>query len=242
MDFIANIFKLVVENKRFPSYQAERRIDIFINFFLDKILEAHYPGSKVTFIAPEFPLKKPENYQSTNVDYLCLRQEGSFRELIFVELKTDPESFSPKQYEIYKSFTSWDQCVEGLNQIIAKGKMGFNDRLKYFRLVQVLLNNELVQTKSGHSEIILTGQFGRRAEKSQFSRSFFGFMKDLEYPKLETRILYLAPGELIDNPKWNGSTDELLAFEEISKTNFKDYYSNDWDLIKSTLLTNTEET
>jgi hypothetical protein len=39
MVFTKEIFKLLGENKKLPAYQAERRIDIFINIFLEDILK-----------------------------------------------------------------------------------------------------------------------------------------------------------------------------------------------------------
>ena len=38
MNFLEEIFKLLIENKTMPYYQAERRVDIFINLFLAEIL------------------------------------------------------------------------------------------------------------------------------------------------------------------------------------------------------------
>jgi hypothetical protein len=68
--FLENLFKLLTTNKEFPNYQAERRIDIFINYFLAEML-TNYMGKKVEFVCPEFPLKKADNNQSTKLDYLC---------------------------------------------------------------------------------------------------------------------------------------------------------------------------
>ena len=67
---LEGIFKLIIENKTLPNYQAERRIDIFINYFISRIISS-YLGNKTEFICPEFPLKKQKNNQSTKIDYLC---------------------------------------------------------------------------------------------------------------------------------------------------------------------------
>ena len=48
------ILSLLKENQKFPNYQAERRVDIFINYFLERIL-TKFLGEKVKFICPEFP-------------------------------------------------------------------------------------------------------------------------------------------------------------------------------------------
>ena len=69
-DFLEPLFNLLVANKEFPNYQAERRIDIFINYFVERILSS-YLEKETIFVCPEFPLKKANTNQSTKLDYLC---------------------------------------------------------------------------------------------------------------------------------------------------------------------------
>ena len=52
---LEGIFELLLKNKKFPNYQAERRIDIFINYFIERIL-SKYLEKDVKFICPEFPI------------------------------------------------------------------------------------------------------------------------------------------------------------------------------------------
>lgn len=97
--FFDEILNLLRDNKQFPNYAAERRIDIFINLFLEKILSAYYE-KKVIFIVPEFPLKKNEtSNQTSKLDYLCAFEET--KQPIFVELKTDVISFNSNQARFY---------------------------------------------------------------------------------------------------------------------------------------------
>lgn len=111
-EIIQKIFDLIKENKKFPNYHAERRIDIFINYFLERILSV-YLKTPTEFICPEFPIKKENNNQSTKLDYLCKSGE----EIIFVELKTDEGSFSESQAEIYLN-CDWSTCLINLDKII----------------------------------------------------------------------------------------------------------------------------
>jgi len=96
------VFKAMIDllrdNKRFPYYAAERRIDIFINIFLEQILTTYY-DEKVNFIAPEFPLKHEPNNQANKLDYLCAFDDT--KQPIFVELKTDTISYRNTQASIY---------------------------------------------------------------------------------------------------------------------------------------------
>lgn len=126
-DVLNKILGLLLENKKFPNYHAERRIDIFINYFLTRIL-SQYLDRPVEFICPEFPIKKEKNNQSTKLDYLC----KSGTEMIFVELKTDKSSFSEEQSEIYLK-CDWNDCVKNLKQIIKAVKIK-DHKLKYVEL------------------------------------------------------------------------------------------------------------
>lgn len=102
---LEGIFKLIINNKALPNYHAERRIDIFINYFIERILSS-YLGKETIFICPEFPLKKADTNQSTKLDYLCKTEN----EIIFVELKTDAFSLKTVQANIYLE-CKWDQCL-----------------------------------------------------------------------------------------------------------------------------------
>ena len=64
--FFEEVLNLLKENKKFPNYAAERRIDIFINLFIEKILTAHFK-QEVVFVAPEFPLKKYPKDKTNNL-------------------------------------------------------------------------------------------------------------------------------------------------------------------------------
>jgi len=146
MTFLIDLLNLLAENKKFPAYQAERRIDIFINFFLVDILK-HEIGKRqkdfqVAFIAPEFPLKKQGNNQSTNVDYLCVLEDKlGNKKILFVELKTDSSSFDEDQLKTYIKFRdekTWRNCIEELRDIFLSKGMPFEKRKKYYNLVKVI--------------------------------------------------------------------------------------------------------
>jgi len=93
-------FQLMIErlnyNRKFPKYQFERSLDAFLSLFIEDYLGEIYQ-SEVIYVAAEFPLKKQESHQSTNVDYLLLRG-GLSPSWIFAELKTDKNSLRDKQF------------------------------------------------------------------------------------------------------------------------------------------------
>lgn len=100
--FIEDLFSQLIANKDFPKYQFERRIDAIIAVFLPEIIKKHL-GWDVEIISPEFPIKKSDNNQSTNVDYLLFRHGNNDLDdaWIFFELKTDCGSMRSEQWEIY---------------------------------------------------------------------------------------------------------------------------------------------
>jgi len=62
-------------------------------------------------ICQEFPLKKAENNQSTNIDWLMYNTQR--KQLLFVELKTSDTSINSSQNEIYQSVTNDIQNKSG---------------------------------------------------------------------------------------------------------------------------------
>lgn len=86
--------------RHLPSYQLERRADIFISLYLSEVLELEL-GRRPKHIIPEFPvwvsIKDPEakSNRSVKLDYLAVMQDPAG--LVLVELKTDPASINEEQ-------------------------------------------------------------------------------------------------------------------------------------------------
>ncbi len=119
---IEEVVNLLRVNKEYPSYQAERRVDIFINHFLKRILYEYDKNIKdLADPIPEFPLfKKPDpdskrKFDSTKLDYLCYNKE----EILFVELKTDGSSLKTTQAEIYFEHIKWEKCFKDFTNLVA---------------------------------------------------------------------------------------------------------------------------
>lgn len=138
---LEGIFNLIIENKTLPNYQAERRIDIFINYFISRIISS-YLGNKTEFICPEFPLKKQKNNQSTKIDYLC----KSENEIIFVELKTDTSSLKASQANMYLE-CNWNQCLYNF-KIITNSVTNKIHKKKYKTLTSVIDRLEFSSDKT----------------------------------------------------------------------------------------------
>ncbi|MEI7835312.1 MAG: hypothetical protein WCK05_02760 [Planctomycetota bacterium] len=132
--FLIQYFTTLVAHKKLPKYQFERRVDAIISMFLPGILK-QLRGWQVELVVPEFPLKKPENNQSTNADHLLFRQANgpeSQEAWILFELKTDSASVRDDQLGTYLSALD-----RGMPQLLADVETiaaASNARAKYAEL------------------------------------------------------------------------------------------------------------
>lgn len=189
---------LLRDNKRFPYYAAERRVDLFINMFLEQILTAFY-NEKVNFVVPEFPLKLGSNNQAYKLDYLCAFDNT--KQPIFIELKTDTISYRSTQASFYiEQSESWPACVKGLRDIICNGRMRFSYREKYFQLMKRLISNGLVDCADEWAEesikrldVLLTN-LNTPKDKGEFSRDLIKMSRQIHARwNGESKLLYLVP-------------------------------------------------
>lgn len=90
MTEVGQVLELLDRWRHFPSYQLERRADVFFALYLPGIVE-HATGVEVDpLVIPEFPIKREDNNQSTKVDYFVLSRDR--RAAFLVEFKTEMES------------------------------------------------------------------------------------------------------------------------------------------------------
>ena len=102
-EFVHDFFATIAANKALPKYQFERRVDAVMALFLPELLEVTR-GWKVDVVAPELPIKKPDNHQTTNADYALFRHASGEvpAAWILLELKTDAASVRAEQLAIYQ--------------------------------------------------------------------------------------------------------------------------------------------
>ncbi|MEA2019240.1 MAG: hypothetical protein U9N59_12400 [Campylobacterota bacterium] len=106
MIFVEKLIDTIIKGKDIPKVQVERYIspilEIFIAEALTKVLDEN-----IELIAPEFPIKKQKNYQSTNIDFLLMSKDN----LILVELKTDTSSSNDSQMKLYEKLIKDDNSI-----------------------------------------------------------------------------------------------------------------------------------
>ena len=152
---IERVFELLDRWRHLPTYQLERRADIFFALFLPEVLEKHFGTGNLCLI-PEFPIKKSiiqayaddDTKQSINVDYLAVSDD--LTRAFLIELKTDMMSIKEKQVKDlkYASGKGMAEIVGGLKSI-AKSDSVTGSRVvrgKYFFLLKELKRLGLIRT------------------------------------------------------------------------------------------------
>ncbi len=148
-DFIG-LVDLLEDNKKFPYYAAERRIDLFISYYIEHILTDYF-NENVSFVAPEFPIKHKMSNQANKADLLC--NFTCSKQPIIVEIKTDKESFKSTQLDKYLNSTkNWAHVIEGLPKIVERSKSDY--RVKYFYLVQKLVKEGVAEYSTDNQLLV----------------------------------------------------------------------------------------
>lgn len=141
---IERVFGLLDRWRHFPTYQLERRADVFFALFLPEVLGKRF-GIKINpLLVPEFPIKQPHGFRSNRVDYFAYSSKGAHSFLI--ELKTDMSSVrSSKGKEQLKRLkeTAQKDLKELVRDIIAISERSA-DKQKYVHLLRCLQELGLV--------------------------------------------------------------------------------------------------
>ncbi|HCN83623.1 MAG TPA: hypothetical protein DIT07_08385 [Sphingobacteriaceae bacterium] len=142
MNFTEKIFTLLSENLKLPYYQAERRIDIFINVFLEDIVRKYSPFKDAIYLLSEFPLKKTEvSDHAAHIDYLMF--SPSKQTVLLVELKTDERSVNVNQLKFYESEPRFCEWYTKFEKIKMKGFDSKKNIVK--KLLKERLGDDLTQ-------------------------------------------------------------------------------------------------
>ena len=147
MNQIDALFDRMDAWRHFPSYQLERRADLFFSLYLPEVLGAKLGFSITRKLVPEFPVRKGTIYpgkptdSSFNIDYVALSADGSTA--ILVELKTEGLSRREEQdkYLLAARDLGLPVLLAGLLDIFRATKA----KQKYFCLLEHLANMGLLR-------------------------------------------------------------------------------------------------
>ena len=118
------VVERLVQLRSIPKYQFERAVEPLLSLFIKEALQQRF-NETMDFVVAEFPLKKNNNNQSTNADFLFRSRNGDW---ILVEIKTERTSVRPEQIEVYDSRVGvrfrklWDDLMDIVNATSKKSK------------------------------------------------------------------------------------------------------------------------
>ena len=187
INFINQLFDRLDQWKEFPTYQLERRADIFFAMFLPLILkeELDFVTDK---ILPEFPVRygdvhpeREELNKSYRIDYVAV--DKNQKKVLLIELKTDVNSLRESQHNYLEVARNLN--VSGLTA-------GFNRIMKASGKIQKYKN-----------------YFKELVDLEWFEKSKYGHKVTTQEYAIE--VLYIVP----DAGKLEGK--KCISFEKIIK-------------------------
>lgn len=164
MNFLDTFFDHMDTWRHLPSYQLERRADLFFSLYLTEVLQAKLGFPIAKQLIPEFPIRKGtidekrpkfEHNQSFKVDYLAF--SANFDTAILIELKTDDSSrrFDQDQYLIQAQEKPFAELLAGVVQLF----QATSAKPKYLALLKLLETIKQIQLpKQQLSQITITTQ------------------------------------------------------------------------------------
>lgn len=136
---IVTIFDRMDDWRHLPSYQLERRADLFFALYLPEVLKGKLGFPFMPVLIPEFPvrigtIKKNESNQSCKIDYIAFSKDAD--RVVFVELKTEGKSRRSVQDKYLQDAQSFGfrKLLEALLDIFR----ATNAKRKYFYLLEYL--------------------------------------------------------------------------------------------------------
>jgi len=189
MEYTNELFDLLDKWRHFPSYQMERRADIFFAIFLPQVIESKF-NSKVQTVIPEFPIRigtiepdRPIN-ESYKADYFVLTEKPKHSFLI--ELKTDDSSRRQEQDD-YLTAAQEVKLRALINGVITIYQ-GTKSTHKYNALIDELAlsgliertASEIVNLVSGETEIEVLYIQPNTDPEDSYSISFSAFAEIIE--------------------------------------------------------------
>lgn len=199
MNQIESLFDRMDDWRHLPSYQLERRADLFFSLYLAEAIEAKLGFPVNEQVVPEFPvwigLIKPgsASNQSVKIDYFVLSRSGN--DAILVELKTDEKSRRDEQDEYLRA--AQDAGLLALVHGVVELFRATDDKRKYSHLLEYLENLGLVELPAQLKAIMSRPRLQGVTKASQ--------QITVTAKASEIRILYLQP---------TGSGPDILSFED----------------------------
>jgi hypothetical protein len=213
MSEIDIIFGRMDRWRHLPTYQLERRADLFFALYIPEVLEDKLGFAIRSELIPEFPARIGTNFggisnRSNNIDYLALSEDK--KKAVFVELKTDDSSRNAKQDRYYATSreAGLKRLLEGILDIFRTQERQ-KYRSKYFCLIEQLASLEQYQIPD-ELRIIM-----KRANHTGYRNA----SRDIEVTSevSECIVIYIQPNvQPNEEPEF-----DVITFEDFGRTILK---------------------
>jgi len=151
---IEKLFLRMDDWRHLPSYQLERRADLFFSLYIPEVISEVFDCEVKEKLIPEFPVKLSiiynnrrendenfvaENYnlrsnQSVKIDYVAITENNE--KAFLIELKTDKNSIKPSQVEnLIYSGDKFSDLIRGIQEIYYNSASNSIYRNKYHCLL-----------------------------------------------------------------------------------------------------------
>jgi len=201
--FFQELLEHIISLRDVPKVQLERVIGPVIGFFIEDIASALLDGDEIVNLGAEFPLKKAKNLQSTNIDWLLFNKSRD--ELVFFELKTSVSSYSDKQFQTYRTWSSrekapWTELKNNYDAIAENGHAKYQKAKQLLDLAEKGLP-KIKGAKASIVYLIPTGKFpsGKHPIEEKENEHFFSFRN------LATKV-----SENFQSRKWSEFSGPLM--------------------------------
>lgn len=193
---LSSVISRLTINRHIPKYQFERASEPFLSFFIEEALGV-WLNTSLTFVVPEFPLKKSDNSQSTNADYLFKADSGAW---LLVEVKTETGTIRPEQLEVY--VVNKNRKFESLVSDITSIVKDTNDKKKYEYLLKEI--GKYTPELKGPLRIIYITPHKESPIASEgiewvSFETLFSKFKSTKHPELWSYVSILVKGLYLDN-------------------------------------------
>ena len=222
---LSDIFSKLDEWRHLPSYQLERRVDVFFGLFLPEVvadLIDRGPSLGDVSVVPEFPLHKGlvgisqrnnggDDNQSVKVDFAVFSRDSQGKQIFLVELKTDCKSINKAQLEnMVKAKSAGPKIL--LEGVLRAAKASAEPR-KYAQLIWKLHQLGCIETPPGFEQMRM--EHHRPGLAANVEGCFVGG----NWPDAEVDLVLLYPKKPKRNDEQNAdlySKFRCMTFSEIA--------------------------
>ena len=213
---IERIFELLDRWRHLPTYQFERRTDIFFALFLPEVLRAHLLEQNCSIeinptLIPEFPIKKKSSNHSKKADYLALSKDE--KRAFLIELKTDMASRREEQDAYLKKAAERGLCC--LVKDVLKICRATDKKAKYVHFLDDLSQLGLVEHVDGKmkcsEELDKLHKIAIRKRRRGFAKVLGHVVPAKISP--EVSVIYIQP-----RPCTGSRSPDTIDFEKFART------------------------